>query len=590
MNTTEYRWVVAGQITGVCVMGLVAAIIFLSARSDFRSREYLSEAVGQYSMGTEASAFAAQKSLDCALAIDPAMIPCIAMRGRVALRQGDVAAAKDAYGKLERILQEKFLPTAPALNGLGCTALLEDKQRPGPEHQARLKQAYDKFKEAIKQEPTNGDAHVNAAICCLHMNDLLGAASNLASARATKNLSYASVIAYYSAIASLLTAASERDQKAAFAVVREFADPNPDLWKPDQLLLRSTDEFNKALELAGNGQEAAELRVKTTLAKAITLVAASAIGAKTRQFISDINQALSKYAGIFSVEQRQRLSVAIMISNYRMGSNEESLRWARSTGAYGELPLELGLQVGAVMFQLAQTARTAAERRQIETEASNRKMAALSKPKIRPALRFRTLCDLAIGEWKANDTATAVKHMNDAASLLDKMESAPREAASLTKAEKSRFYRNLAVMLYTTGAGANAAASRLRQSIELDASQNTVRQFLAKLSGGPVIEDIRTMAADKLPQSMPIITAKVTGNGPVLVRKEDISVEIDAERVGFICGPDNRIYALPPKALAEGTHRIAVTVAAPGEDKPISEQKVFEVKYKYKPEENPKLK
>ena len=95
----------------------------------------------------------------------------------------------------------------------------------------------------------------------------------------------------------------------------------------------------------------------------------------------------------------------------------------------------------------------------------------------------------------------------------------------------------------------------------------------------PIIDDIRTMTAEQLPPSMPIVTAKVMAGGAVAVRKEDISVEIDGESVAFITsGPGSRIYVLPRNGLAEGKHTVKVTVSLAGKS-PVVETKTFDLAY-----------
>ena len=85
-----------------------------------------------------------------------------------------------------------------------------------------------------------------------------------------------------------------------------------------------------------------------------------------------------------------------------------------------------------------------------------------------------------------------------------------------------------------------------------------------------------------LPQNMPIVTARIHSGGPAPLRREDVSIEVDGNRVEFVTGPNGRIYALPGKALAEGKHTVTVSVAAT-EGKTATERKEFEVEYGHEP-------
>ncbi len=573
MTTEQYRGLVIGQIAAACALGAAVAVILVCAVPQCRSRYHLAKATEHYLVGMEAGLRQAVEELDRALANEPGLPAALGLRGRIALQQGDAATARDTYKDLERALLEEGLSDVPALNGIGCTLLLE-ATRHGANDRKRIEEAYAEFASAVNRDGTNGDPHVHAAICSLYMGDVVKAASHLASARETRDLSYESAVTYYAAVASMLALASGKGDKTASAVANEFGDPAPRLRKTGQMLFRAADELDKAIELARDAKTAARLRASAALLKAKLLAWAPLESARAIRYRQVVYQALSEQEALFTSSQRQLLRLVLGVSHHRFGEIDHALRWVRRAATTGKLSPETNFYVGAAMLALAESKNGPANRAELESEAAKHLRAALAKPGLPGRMRFRSLSDLATARWHANDPSGALEQMDEAGKILAKLEGHPGAPAG---EERSTYYRNLGIMLYKTGRP-DAAAGPLRKTLEIDNNQNAVRHLLARITHEPVIRDIKIIVTKQHPPSMPIIMVEVSSGGAVPLRKQEISVKIDGERVAFIVGPNNRIYALPRNALAEGRHTATPPIATAGGQKAQRQEK-FRVSY-----------
>jgi len=576
MTTGQYRALVFGQIATVCVLGVIAALIILTSVPEHRSRSYLERAIASYSEGTAAGTRAANEALDAALAVNPGMVGALALRGRIGIEQRNPTTAHDAYKKLEQVLSSRGLGTARAQNGLGCALLLEAVLRKGGRAKY-VQEAYEKFQSAIRQDPSNGDAHVNAAICCLHLGKLVAAAGHLEDARSTRDLAYESLVAYYSAVGSMLAFTASEGEAVAREVADKFSDPDRGLRRTGQMLFRAATEFDKAFELAQGEWTAAELQVNAAMVKARLLAWAPLGRQQANDFRDAVSDALKAHKDLFSLRQRQVLALVVANSRRKSKHWRVGLERVAKAAKEGKFSPEVSFYAGAIVLQLAQGQKTPERRASVERRAKGYFLAALKEPGLSDHMRFRALAGLAFVLWRANDPSGALERMGEAAGLLAKLEAAPGD---LTTRERTRFRWNLAVMQYRTGEVA-AAAETLGRLLAVDSGQKPMAALLEQLTRKPEIKDIKTMSTDKLPPNMPIITAAVTSAGPVAVRKADIAVEIDGKAVTFTVGPGSRVYALPRDALAEGKHVVKITVGGAGRAR-VTATKEFDVVYKYK--------
>ena len=574
MTTNEYRWIVAGQISAISLLGLISIIVIFAAVPKYSSRAHLREAIDRYEIGTDSSMREAEQALDQTLARDLDMIPALALRGRIALEKGNLDIARDAYRKLARACAAKGLSGASALNGLGGVMLVE-AQNAGTGRGERLAEAYQTFLKAVSMDPRDGDSYVNAAICKLHMGDPVEAAKHLATARGTRSLSYDSLVVYHTAVGSMLTAASAEGGRTATLVAKEFNDPNPELWKTGRMLFRAAAEFQTAGELVPPGRSWDELRVRKALVEAKLLAWAPLGREQAGEYRNDLFSVLAKQKHLLSVEQKQVLYVVLAISSRRAGYIQQAAKVVGKNGRTGRLSQEISLHMGVALCHLAESARRGSERARLRADAANFLLSALAGPGLAARSRLRALSDLAVIRWYGKDFSGALKHTNEAGEILAELE---KSGAAPGGFEKSSLYRNMGVVQYENGE-MGPSVTAFEKSIRTDPQQKDVGRFLAKMRHEPIIDDIRTMTVEQLPPSMPIVTAKVMAGGAVAVRKEDISVEIDGESVAFITsGPGSRIYVLPRNGLAEGKHTVKVTVSLAGKS-PVVETKTFDLAY-----------
>ncbi len=583
MTTRQYRWIVYGQVSGIALLGLLAAVVLVGSIPELRVRGHLIDAMESYERGTEPGTRMAMIALDQALAVDSEEPTALMLRGRIAIEQskadpGKLATARDAYERLERVFSRKGRRMTPALNGAGCVLLLEAMQRAerrGPD----TRKAYEKFLEAINEDPSDGDAHVNAAICALNMDDMVSAAAHLEDARSSRNISYEALVAYHAAVGSLLAAAADKDAPTVQSVLRRFSDPDPELGRASNMLFRAVNELDKARGLAGDEQTDAELTARGAVAKAKLLARVQLPPNQADAYRNAVQQTVLSRDKLLSVRERQLMSVIVGAANVRVWRNLNVwTQWVMRGLDNGASP-EIRAYVGMGLLYLARFEADDPSRRAAERNAAGHLRAALDDPKLPPPVRFRAEADLAVVQRNSGDLSGGLKHMTAAADILAGLERGPDAP---TSGERSGFYRNLCFIAYLNRELA-AAEEAARKSLEILNTQTDLGEFHAALSRKPIIAEVAAKGPgdpplDKLPPSMPIITAVVATTAPVPIKKEDISLEIDGKPVPFVCGPRDRIYALPRGALAEGRHTIKISVTGPGGKKADAET-AFDLKY-----------
>jgi len=575
MTTTHYRLAVFGQLAAIGVLGLFSIIIFVGAMPKFYSRVHLADAIKHYEGSSKQRIEKANRALNHALSEEPLMAPAHALRGLIALQQNEGQIARDAYEKLEQALVKEGKPGAPALNGIGCTMLLSARRGRG-KNAAQLTDAYAKFAAAIKLDPDNGDAHVNAAICALYQRKPEQAAVHLAQAYKTRNLGYESLIAYHSALGSLFLQAAGQGRATAAAVARKLKDPDARLAKTGRMLTRSTQEFEKAIVLIGPGEEQGALAMNTSMAQARLLAFSRTMDKTTAEtYRYALTEAVSRHKEHFPADQRQLARIAAGLSYHRSGRSD--LAQAQIQRALNEGPSssKIRFYAGSAFLHVADAYRSENQRDTLRKRGGDLLLQALEGAALPPRMKFRALSDLAVGEWRARNTSGALKRMTEAAALLKTLEGTPNSPA---KSERAPFYRNLAIMLY--GQGRTAAATEAAdKALKIDGGQGGLDKLFKRTKVPPVVADVRTMTGAKQPPSMPVVSVLIHGGGLRPPLKEEIKLEIDGDPVTFTVGPKSRVYALPRKPLAEGKHTVTVTVSPP-DGQPVKLSLEFMIDYK----------
>lgn len=573
MTTNQYRFVVFSQLGAIGVLGLISIIIIITAIPKFYSRIHLADAIKYYESGSEQKRSKMEKALNEALASDPMMAPAHALSGLIALRQDRAPIARDAYEKLEQSLTKDGKSTAPALNGIGCTILLSVREGRG-DKAAQLKEADAKFMAATELDPDNGDAYVNAAICSLYQGRLGQAAVHLARARKTRSLNYESLIAYHSAMGSLLSQAVSRGRSVTADVARRLKDPDTQLRKTGRMLVRSVEEFRKASALTGAGTERGVLERNSVVAQVRLLAFSGANSSVAKNYRGMVAAAVSKYKKHFAPEQRQLALVVVGVSYQRGGDHDVARGFMQRAVQAGPMSPKTSAYVGSALFYVAQSAHSTSRRTDLEKQGSGYLLTALGDVTLPPRMRFRALSDRAVGLWRTRNRQGAITHMREAERVLAALE----ETSNMpSKQELALFYRNLAIMHYQRGATVDAIKAA-QKALKFDKKQKGVMELLGRSKVAATVINPRLMTGSKQPPSMPVVSVEIFGGGVAPPKKEEIKVKIDGDPVTFIIGPNSRIYALPRRALSQGAHTLSVTVSPAG-DKPLTVDVRFKIEY-----------
>jgi hypothetical protein len=355
------------------------------------------------------------------------------------------------------------------------------------------------------------------------------------------------------------------------------AKHEPGLAEARRMRFRADNEFRKAQELALDDRTRSKLGVRVALVRTNLLAWERLDEGRAGRFRDTVSAVLvadrkrPAESRLLTDRQRRLLNVVIAISYLRSGAEKSALRRVQGARAESGVAPETRCYIAGALFQIAQHHRSPIERARIETEATKLYLSALS-PEVPARIRFRALADLGVAHVHARDASGALRHMNEAAGLLADLD---RKAVPMD--ERSRFFRNLAVVRYRNGEIAGAVQA-IDRSLGIRDKQQDLRELRAQLSRRPAVSDVRTPTASKLPPSMPIISARITPGGPRPLTRGDIAVKIEGRPVRFRIGPDNRIYALPQTALAEGTRSISITVAPKGKPA-VTVNESFEVKF-----------
>jgi tetratricopeptide (TPR) repeat protein len=575
MTTPQYRWLVFAEIAGVCILGLIAAIVTLAAVPVYQCREHVADAMTAYARGTDTAMRVANEELDGALAINDRLPAALMLRGRIALEKGDLGLAYTAYEALEGVSAQSGLSISPALNGQACAMLLEATQARPPDR-AKMAKAYEQFEKAVQADTMSGDAHVNAAICCLHQGRVVQAAEHLEDARSSRNMSYEAMVAYYRAVGSMLARASGLGRQVAAQAVDAFGDPDPQLRKTGRMLYRAADEFDKTSALARNPNQAARAKVSAALVRARILAWAPLKRGDAHQQWRAVSQTIRTDSDAMTRQQRQMLYIVLGLTwrKAEPRSKQYGLRSIRSAAKEGTQTAESQFWIGAALFDLAPHERDTGARSRLEGEAMRYLLKALGAAGKLPAdKRFHALSVLGLTHWRAKDRTGAIKQMNAALQLAK-----TARPGSIARSGLAAFYRNFAVMRYAESDLAGAVAM-LRLALSADAAQTDVRALLGKLTGTPTVEEIQLVPAKELPACMPIISVRLTSGGPVPLRKDEVTVAVDDTVVPFTAGPDGRVYVLPREPLAEGQHTIRVRINADGRSR-VDVKRQFKVSFK----------
>lgn len=559
MTTNQYRTIVFSQLGAIGVFGLASIIIFVGAIPKFSSRVNLAEAIKYYESGSDQKRVKMQNALTEAVANDSMMGPAHALNGLIALRREEAAIARDAYEKLERSLVNDGKSTAPALNGIGCTILLSVREGRG-DKVAQLKEAYAKFVEAAQLDPDNGDAYVNAAICSLYQGRLDRAAVHLAEARKTRSLNYESLVAYHSAMGSLLSQAVVEGRDVAAVVARRLMDLDPQLRKTGRMLVRSVEEFRKATALTAAASERGILVANSAMAQTRLLAFSTANNPVVKSYRGSVVAAVSRYKQHFARDQRQLALVVVAMSYSRAGKRDVARNMLGKAVSLGAMSPKTRALIGSAFSSVAQASGSTRTRAQLEKAGGKYLLAALADVTLPPRTRFRALSDRAVGRWRAKDRKGAITHMEEAQRVLTALQGTSNMPATL---ELAAFYRNLAIM-YNGVARAVDAVKAAQKALGADPMQKDIMILLGRAEVAATVINPKVIRGTKQPPSMPVISVEIFGGGVAPPMKEEIKVKINGDPVTFIIGPKSRIYALPPRILSEGVHTLAVTVAPAG--------------------------
>jgi len=575
MTTAQYRWIAMAEIVGICLLGLLSAVIILAAVPAYRCRESALDAMAFYADGSDAALRKADEALDQALAINDRLPAALMLRGRIALEQGKLGLAYDTYQKLQGVSSESLGVTGTASCGRACAMLLEAAQATPP-NRSRMAEAYQQFERAIREDPFNGDAQVNAAICSLHLKRLVEAAKHLKAARSSQNMSYEAMVSYYAAVGTLLVEASGQGREVAAQVVSAFDDPDPQLRRTGRMLYRAVSELDKAHALAGGSPVASYAEIYGALARARILAWAPLKREDANALWSKLSRALRARRGAMPPALRQRIGVVLGLT-YRKGeprAKDYGLHWVREAAKEASTPAS-HFWVGAAMFDLARYEGGAEPRSRVEADATRHLLAAVQEiSQLSLAEGFHARSMLGLATWKAGDRDAAVKHMAAALAMIQ----TPDAQAAVPAAQTAPFFRNFGLMRYAR-ADLAGTVEMLRASLAAKAEQEDVKALLDKLTGSPTVEDVQLVSAPQLPASMPILSARLGSGGPVPLKKEQVSVEIAGAKVPFTVGPEGRIYALPREMLGEGRHVIRFRINAPGRT-PVDIRHAFTVSLK----------
>ncbi|MFO7899194.1 MAG: tetratricopeptide repeat protein [Planctomycetota bacterium] len=551
MTTNQYRWLVAGQILGMCLLGLLSLATILGAVPSCRSKGHLSDAIGHYRTGTEASLRKANESLEQALGVDPDMPGALALRGRIAIEQGNHAVARQAYVRLQELPPSAGVSASRPLDGLGCVKLLEALNQPSNREQY-LDDAYELFEQAIEEDPENDDGHVNAAVCSLHQGQLVPAAEHLRHVRVEPNLAHDTLIPYSAALGVLLATAAHSPAEAAVAAAYDETDD--ELATTRGMRARSVAELEKATALAGKKFTAPDLHILEALVKAGMLVSADYDRSAAGPYRNQISRTLTKYGTAMTRGQRRLLHLALAVSWARAGHSRNAhheVSRALDERKQGELlSAEQEFYVGSVLLQAAEskkpTRRGRREAKQLRALAGRHLDAALratpGRTPIRTELRFWALAQLA-----------AIRHGKDPARALELAREAEQilsDQRLVTGTEnKSRFFRNLGILQFLN-LEREAARETLAKSLALDEKQKALDTFRKGIRVRRVVVDqIRAVPPETLiereaPPTIPIISARVRKEPTARVSKADFQVYIGGELAALTrWSKDGRLYA-----------------------------------------------
>ncbi len=582
MTTNQYRGIVAGQIVAMFILGLLSLSIILGAAPSCRSKRHLNDAIRHYHTGTEASLRRANESLEYALGVDPDMPGALALRGRIAIEQGDQPVARASYEHLQQLPSNEVMPGL-ADDGLGNVKLLQAIGDPG-QRNTYLAEAYERFQEAIEVAPDD-DSHVSAGICSLHQGNLVQAARHLREVRANLRLSYDSLTPYYAALGVLFATAA--DQPVRHEVARAYDDTDSELATLEGMLARSIVELEKAVALAENQLKAPELNVIEALVKANALVSAEYDRERAGPYRTDIIRALRSYGPTFARHQRRFLHLALAVAWVHAGHGRNAHQAVRSAlnevGPDEVLPAEEEFFVGSLQFRASELIKDAPREgdvaKQLRDRAREHLQSALDESPDRPPLdtelRFWAYAQLAV-LWRDDDPARALEYATAGEEIIrDQSRLAARE-------ERAKFFRNIGILQFLNQER-EAARTSIARALALGDDAEDLEAFDRGMRiRRVVLEDIRAVPPQQLieqqaPPTIPVVSVRIRHEQGVRVDKSDFLIYIGDElAVGMRWGRDGRLYArarfpVPP----DEEYEVRVVQRVDGEELELARESIM---------------
>lgn len=583
MTTNQYRGIVAGQIVAMFILGLLSLSIILGAVPSCRSKRHLNDAIRHYHTGTEASLRRANESLEHALGVDPDMPGALALRGRIALEQGDQPVARASYEHLQQLPPSAEVSPGLADDGLGSVKLLQAISDPG-QRNIYLAEAYELFQKAI-ETARDDDSHVSAGICSLHQGNLVQAARHLSEVRANLRLSYDSLTPYYAALGVLFATAADRP--ARHDVARAYDDTDSELATLEGMLARSIVELEKAVALAENQLIARDLIVIEALVKANALVSAEYDRDRAGPYRTDIIRTLGNYGPIMDRHHRRFLHLALAVAWAQAGHGRNTHQAVRSALNEVEpdevLPADEELFIGSLQFRASElmkgTPRDRETAERLRERARERLQSAVDERPDRPPLdaelQFWAYAQLAV-LWHEDDPARALEYATAGEQIIRDQ----NQIASM--ADRASFFRNLGVLQFLNH-DREAARTSIARALALDDRAEDLEAFDRGMRiKRVVVEDIRAVPPQRLieqqaPPTITVVSVRIRRELGVRVDKSDFLIYIGDElAVGMRWGRDGRLYArarypIPP----DEEYEVRVVQQVDGEELELARQSIM---------------
>lgn len=569
MTTQDYQIGVGLQACLVAVFGIFATFMGLGSVHEYKARASYLEAVGQREYGTEASLRVLEVSLGKALQEKPDLAAALMLRGWLGIELNDPKVVKESYQKLKDVQQNKGLPQGIADNGLGCALIMEiGTIKEADARKKVLEQAYQLFVSAAKEDWNNADPHVNAAICKLYYPErsaLVAAAEHLADAKKSKNFSYDALVSYHAALGTLLVRA-HLDKNVAQQVADKLHDEDKELYKTGRMLVRGANELEKAAAIARTESLKFKLNTHLALAQAKIVVWAPLPKRTLIDMCNNIAWQAEKNKTNYTPQQRQMLFSTAALVHSRIGARDAVAKYARNAVSKKGTDIGSLIQVGAAYVNSIQRAGTPLERSEHLKNGVAYAQQLIATPGADTATVYMGKRILANMYFSYGDFKSALATLQSA--------DAPETIGDLSSAEQAALYRNIAIVqLSGKEKDSVGALESARKAMAANKEDAIAKQILAGLAGQIQILNIKASQGEKLPPSLPIISAKITG-GVEAVSAENVAIEIDGTAVEVKAGNGGMFYAVPQKPLSEGTHKVKITASAQDREPATAESEI----------------